>query len=190
MKKIISTGMPVLLAGLLLAGCKGDGIFDKCGDEKEVVINLTADDIQTFADSLPSGYHMYISGTTTPSTIIVIHFNHNEGICLDSPVEVMFEASFNQVPYEGDVSITGIAGAGGSSIDKDLLFVNETSEEILFSADTVLELAEVDYFDEEPFFYTGVRLEVGTGGTQEDDMTYLYKVFKQIKVTATYKVKR
>ncbi len=183
-------GISLIVMGFLLTGCSGDEITDNCGEEKEVVVELTAGNLKNFPDSLPSGYGSSLWRTTFPSTNFYIRFNNVEGICLEAPVHFFFEASCHQVPYEGDVTISGIAGAGGGSVGLDLNFVSETTEEIRFSKDTVLELGTIDFFGEEPFFYSGVKIEVRTGGTAEDDLVYLLKVLNQIKVTATYKALR
>lgn len=45
----------LIVTGFLMTGCSGHGIFDRCGEEKEVIVKLTAEDIKTFSDSLPPG---------------------------------------------------------------------------------------------------------------------------------------
>lgn len=176
--------------GFLLTGCSDLDNSDNCGDKKVYEVVLTAEDVESFQQSLPPGYSFYSWKTTIPSTNFSIGFNKIENICVESPVQISIEASCHQVPFEGDVFIKGIAGAGGGSQGYDVIFIKETTDEILFALDTVFELGTVDFMEEKPFFYTGVKFEVSTGGSQEDDMTYFYKVFDQIKITASYKASR
>ena len=183
-------GISLIVMGFLMTGCSGDENTGNCGEEKEVVVELTAEDFKDFPDSLPAGFGSSLWRTTFPSTNFYIRFNNIEGICLEAPVHFFFEASCHQVPYEGDVTISGIAGSGGGSFGLDLNFVSETTEEIRFSKDTILVLGTIDFLGEVPFFYSGVKIEVRTGGTAEDDLAYLCQVFNQIKVTATYKALR
>ena len=180
-----SFGRSLIVTGLMLSSCSGDGILDPCGEEKEVIVTLKAEDIRASNDSLP-GYVYYSYRTTYSSTRFSFQFNKVEGICLKKPVHFSFEASCHQVQFEGDVSIEGITGADGGSYGIDMGFVAETADEIRFTADTVLELGTIDFFGEEPFFYSGVIFDVRTGGTEKDDLAYLRKVFNQMKVTATY----
>jgi hypothetical protein len=185
------TGLSLLLMiGFLFAGCKVDDVFDQGGEEQESIFILTPEDIISFADSLPPGYRFYTWRTTIPSTHYSISFNAIENVSWKAPVRLLFEATCRQVPYEGDITIQGAAHTGGASLGIDLLFVRETTEEILFSADTVWELGTIDLMEEDPSFVTGVGLEIRTGGTEEDDLAYLRKVLKEVKVTVTYKTRR
>jgi hypothetical protein len=186
MKPFKLSGLSLIAAGLLMTACSGDEDTGACGKEMEVITILTADDIRTFSDSVPEGYGFSSWRTNLPSTHFNIHFKPVDGICTEKPVKFHFEASYNQVPYEGDVKISGIARAGGNVFWVDLGFVAETTKEIRFSADTVLELGNMNFFGEEPSFFAGVTIEVGTGGSEAEDLVYLLKVIKQAKVTVSY----
>lgn len=176
-----------LMIGLLITGCKGDEGNDPDGEDQECILILTAEDVKTFADSLPPGYLLYSWRTNIPTTNFSIYFSGIEDVSWRAPVHLLFEASCRQVPYEGDITIRGGAQTGGVPLTLDLLFVRETTEEILFSADSVWELGTVNLNPEDPLFVISVGLEVRTGGTYEDDLAYLCKVLKQVKVTARYK---
>jgi len=180
------SGLSLVVTGLLMTACSGNEDLGACGKEKEVITILTADDIRAFSDSVPAGQRFSSWRTKLPSTHFNINFKPIDGICTEKPVKFHFEASYHQVPYEGDVKISGIASAGGYVSWVDLGFVAETTEEIRFSADTVLELGNTDFYGEEPSFSAGFTIEVGTGGSEAEDLVYLLKVIKQAKLTVSY----
>jgi hypothetical protein len=189
LKKIFTIGTPVLAIAFCFAACSDIVMLSRCGDEKEFSIVLTAEEIKTYPESKPDEYGYGVWYTIFPSTNIGIILRTIEDVCVESPVQISFEASCNIIPYEGDLTISGTGGAAGGLKAYDLILTKETTDEILFAKDTVLDLVSVDFRGEKPSFYTGVIFEVSTGNL-EDDMAYFYKLFNQFKVTVKYKASK
>ena len=89
MKKINLIGMPLLAIGFFFTACSDDGIFGKCGEEKEFTVVLTAGEIMTYPESKPADY-MFYNWTTTISTNFAIYFPQFDNVCVVSPVHVLF----------------------------------------------------------------------------------------------------